>query len=86
MQLLKHSVYCKCSGATHVLRAFLDGWNIKQVWHPDGVHLSIVVFQPELLSSDSFDGNSQSYPINLVAPLNELDVAIKLVCAICHAV
>ena len=64
----------------------LEGWNIQKIWHPDGVHLSVIILQPELECSDSLDGNARSYPINLVVSLNELEVAVKLVCAICRAV
>jgi hypothetical protein len=64
----------------------LEGWNIQQVWHPDGVHLSVVVFQPELECSNSFDDNARSCPVNLVVSLNKLEVAVEVVCAVCHAV
>ena len=64
----------------------LEGWNIQQIWHPDGVHLSVIIFQPELECSNPLDGNAQSYSINLVVSLDELKVAVKLVCAICHEV
>ena len=64
----------------------LKGWDIQQVWHQYSVHLSIFVFQLELECSDSLDGNAQSYPVNLVVSLNKLNVAVKLVCAVCHAV
>ena len=63
----------------------LEGWNVKQVWNPYGVHLSIVVFQPELECTYSLDGNTRSYSVNLVVSLNKLEVAIELVCTICHA-
>ena len=64
----------------------LEGWNIQRIWNPDGVHLSVIIFQPELECSNSLDGNARSYPINLVVSLNKFEVAFKLVCAICHAV
>ena len=64
----------------------LEGWSIKRVWNPYGVHLSVVVFQPELERSDSLDGDAQSYPVNLVVSLKKLEVAVKLVCTVCHAV
>ena len=65
---------------------YLEEWNIQQIWHLDGVHLSVIIFRPELECSDSLDGNARSYPINLVVSLRELEVAVNLVCAICHAV
>ena len=61
----------------------LEGWDIQQVCHPYGVHLYVVVFQPELERSDSLDGNAQSYSVNLVVSLNKLEVAVKLVCKVC---
>ena len=64
----------------------LEGWNVKQVWHPYGVYLSIVVFQPELECTYSLDGNTRYYSVNLVVSLNKLEVAVKLVCSVCHAV
>ena len=30
----------------------LKGWHVQRIWHPDGVHLSVIIFQPELESSD----------------------------------
>ena len=64
----------------------LEGWDIQQDWHSYGVHLSVVVFQPELERSESLDGNDRSYPVNLVVPLDKLEVAVELVCTIFHAV
>ena len=64
----------------------LEGWHIEQIWHPDGVNMSVIIFQPELESSNSLDGDVRSYSIDLVVSPNELEVAVKLVCAICHAV
>ncbi len=64
----------------------LEGWNVKRVPHPYGVYLSIVVFLPELECTYSLDGNTRSYSVNLVVSLNKLEVGVKLVCAICHAV
>ncbi len=64
----------------------LEGWNIQQVWHPYGVHLSVIVFQPELECSNSLDGDALSEPINLLISLNKIEVAVKLVCVVCHAV
>ena len=64
----------------------LEGWDIKRVWHPYGVHLSVVVFQLELKCSESLDGDARSYTLNLVVSLNQLEVAVKLVCTVCHAV
>ena len=54
----------------------LEGWHIKQIWYTDGVHLSVIIFQPELESSDPFDGIARSYPINLVVSLNNLEVTV----------
>ena len=65
---------------------YLVGWYIEQIWHPDGVHLSIIMFQPELECSDSLDSDARSYSINLVVSLNKLEVTVELVCEICHAV
>ncbi len=64
----------------------IEGWNIQQIWHPDGVHLYVIIFQPELECSNFLDANAQSYPINLVVLFNRLEVVVKLVCAVCHAV
>ena len=36
----------------------LERWNIQQIWHPDGVHLSVIVFQPELECSNPYEGNA----------------------------
>ena len=49
---------------------------------PDGVHLSVIIFQPELECSDSLNGNSRSYSIDLVVSVDELEVAAKLDCEI----
>ena len=57
----------------------LEGWNIKRVWHPYGVHLSVVVFQPELECSYFLDGDARSYSVNLVVSLDKLDISVELV-------
>ena len=36
----------------------LEGWHIKKIWHLDGVHLSFIIFQPELEISDSLNGDA----------------------------
>ena len=62
---------------------FLEEWNVNRAWHPYGVHLSIIIFHPELECSYFLDVNTRSYSFNLVVSLKRLEVAVKLVCTIC---
>ena len=57
-------------------------WHIEQILHLYGVYLSVIIFQPELECSNSLDGDAQSYSIDLAVSVNDLEVAVILVCAI----
>ena len=42
---------------------YLERWHIEQILHPDGVYLSVIIFQPKLESSYPLDGDARSYSI-----------------------
>ena len=46
----------------------LERWHIEQILYPDGVYLSVIIFQPEIECSNSVDGNAQSFPSTWWSP------------------